>query len=301
VGLLAWFVLRRRAHLALPLGRAVVLTAAAVATTALLVALIAGGDAWLYPVRRLVQSLDRGDWSNLTRLYSMQAAWRAFLLSPVVGVGWGQFAFHFPLLVDPLGLQSQFTWPVVNNVPLLVLCETGVGFGRSLVSWRSGEPGRFLATSDLLRAPAVVAAVVAVAQLLTYPVQPAAHLGRAGPLARRSTRKRDAMRRPVVVLDALLLRPQPTGVGRSILELTSALAAEDRGFDFVVLATYPEMLASVAARPGWQVLGCPAAVGGTLRKAALPGRMRPAAAEADLRIACSSAPLRAVPHCRHGP
>ena len=59
----------------------------------------------------------------------MQAAWRAFLLSPFLGIGWGQFGWHFPVLVDPMGLQSQFTWPVVNNFPLLVLCETGlVGF-----------------------------------------------------------------------------------------------------------------------------------------------------------------------------
>jgi len=79
---------------------------------------------------RLLQTFDTTDWSNLTRLYSMQAAWRAFLLSPVVGVGWGQFAFHFDMLVDPLGLQSQFTWPVVNNFPLKVLAETGLfGFG----------------------------------------------------------------------------------------------------------------------------------------------------------------------------
>jgi len=79
---------------------------------------------------RLLQTFDTTDWSNLTRLYSMQAAWRAFLLSPVVGIGWGQFAFHFDILVDPLGLQSQFTWPVVNNFPLKILAETGLfGFG----------------------------------------------------------------------------------------------------------------------------------------------------------------------------
>ncbi len=79
---------------------------------------------------RLLQTFDTTDWSNLTRLYSMQAAWRAFLLSPVVGIGWGQYAFHFDMLVDPLGLQSQFTWPVVNNFSLKVLAETGLfGFG----------------------------------------------------------------------------------------------------------------------------------------------------------------------------
>jgi O-antigen ligase len=83
-------------------------------------------DILLLPVRRILQSLNSSDWSNLTRLYSMQAGWRAFLLSPIVGIGWGQFAFHFPLLVDPMGLQSQFSWPVVNNYPLMVLCETGL-------------------------------------------------------------------------------------------------------------------------------------------------------------------------------
>jgi O-antigen ligase len=79
-----------------------------------------------YPRQRLIQTFSSQDWSNLTRLYSMQAAWRAYLLSPLVGVGWGQFAFHFPLVVDPMGLQSQFSWPVVNNFPLQVLCEAGI-------------------------------------------------------------------------------------------------------------------------------------------------------------------------------
>ena len=96
-----------------------------------LIVLIAAGllGSWhwlLWPARRLAQSFSTQDWSNLTRLYSMQAAWRAWLLSPIVGVGWGQYAFHFPLLVDPMGLQSQFAWPVVNNLPLAVLCETGL-------------------------------------------------------------------------------------------------------------------------------------------------------------------------------
>ena len=141
VAAVAWLGLRRRAGLGLPAGRLALLTAAAVGTTAVVAALIAGGDAWQYPLRRVAQALDGGDWSNLTRLYSMQAAWRAFLLSPVVGVGWGQFAFHFPLLVDPLGLQSQFTWPVVNNVPLLVLCETGL-LGLAAAGWLAWRVAR---------------------------------------------------------------------------------------------------------------------------------------------------------------
>lgn len=94
-----------------------------------LVGWVAGWEGFLFPYRRLAQTFSGQDWSNLTRLYSMQAAWRAFLLSPIFGIGWGQFGWHFPALVDPMGLQSQFTWPVVNNFPLLVLCETGlVGF-----------------------------------------------------------------------------------------------------------------------------------------------------------------------------
>jgi hypothetical protein len=174
-GLAVWFVLRRRAGLGMPVGRSVLVVGVAVAATAGVAALIAGPQALLYPAQRLAQSLDRGDWSNLTRLYSMQAAWRAFLLSPVVGVGWGQFAFHFPLLVDPLGLQSQFTWPVVNNVPLLVLCETGcLGFAAlALVSWRLlrttwrrltvAEPAR-----RALLAATAAAAIAVAAQLLTF-------------------------------------------------------------------------------------------------------------------------------------
>lgn len=85
-------------------------------------------------LQRLLATFNNQDWSNLTRLYSMKAAWLAFLESPLVGVGWGQYAFHFPLLVDPMGLQSQFSWPVVNNFPLQILSETGViGFG--VFSW----------------------------------------------------------------------------------------------------------------------------------------------------------------------
>jgi hypothetical protein len=175
LGAASWLVLRRRAGLGLPIGRAAVLVVVTMGTTAVLAALVGGGEAWQFPLRRLAQSLDGGDWSNLTRLYSMQAAWRAFLLSPVVGVGWGQFAFHFPLLVDPLGLQSQFTWPVVNNVPLLVLCETGLlGFSALMVvSWRLGRATwTSLAAADpaqRARLAAAAAATVAIAvQLLTF-------------------------------------------------------------------------------------------------------------------------------------
>jgi O-antigen ligase len=103
-----------------------------------LVGLATGWEGLLFPYRRLAQTFSGQDWSNLTRLYSMQAAWRAFLLSPVFGIGWGQFGWHFPALVDPMGLQSQFTWPVVNNFPLLVLCETGLVGILVWVAWCVG-------------------------------------------------------------------------------------------------------------------------------------------------------------------
>lgn len=75
------------------------------------------------------------------------------------------------------------------------------------------------------------------------------------------------MNRPLVVLDALLVNRRPTGVGRAILELTRALSAEDRGLRFVVAATEASMFVELADRPHWQVVSCPEARGGTLRKA----------------------------------
>ncbi len=108
----------------------------------------------------------------------MQAAWRCFLAAPWTGVGWGQFGFHFPLLVDPMGLQSQFAWPVANNVALKILGETGApglaAFGAGVLvtvrrAWRALRVGDAPRSDAHLR---VVAAVVAVAgvwsQLLTF-------------------------------------------------------------------------------------------------------------------------------------
>jgi len=132
-------------------------------------------------VQRVEQSFSTEDWSNLTRLYSMQAAWRGFLLHPVFGLGWGQYGFHFARLVDPMGLQSQFAWPVVNNYPLGVLCETGViGFSALVASvwvitrrvWLALDILRTRTlgeTATPLRLIAAVASVTAVwSQLLTF-------------------------------------------------------------------------------------------------------------------------------------
>lgn len=109
-----------------------------------LLAAVAGWEEAGLPLRRLAQSFSQHDWSNLTRLYSLQAAWRAWLLSPVVGIGWGQFGWHFPALVDPTGLQAMFTWPVVANFPLLVLCETGLA-GAAALAWSAGGLARGVA------------------------------------------------------------------------------------------------------------------------------------------------------------
>lgn len=159
------------------------------AATVILVAIPLGGfvlgwESLGYPLRRLAQTFSGQDWSNLTRLYSMQAAWSAFLLSPWVGVGWGQFAWHFPALVDPMGLQSQFTWPVVNNYPLQVLCETGMagflvfltwvfGLGRSaLREWQGGlrasSGGGSLAREHVLLLVTILAVLGVWSQLLTF-------------------------------------------------------------------------------------------------------------------------------------
>jgi len=149
--LLVWAVLSRRSGCSFAMITRGRLAAAGLAAALVLAAaaLIRWPAEFLMPWQRLLQSLDLSDWSNLTRFYSMQAAWRAFLLSPLVGVGWGQFGFHFPLLVDPTGLQSQFTWPVVNNFPLQILCETGLaGMGAAVAAlvlicrrtWRAVSP-----------------------------------------------------------------------------------------------------------------------------------------------------------------
>ena len=149
-----------------------------------LVGLTAGWEGLLFPYRRLAQTFSGQDWSNLTRIYSMQAAWRAFLLSPILGIGWGQFGWHFPALVDPMGLQSQFNWPVVSNFPLLILCETGmvgflvfvawgVGLVRAVGSrWsvlrRSRVPGGSIFSHENILFAATVSVVGDWLQLLTF-------------------------------------------------------------------------------------------------------------------------------------
>lgn len=163
-------------------------------------------DALLLPARRLAQSVNREDWSNLTRFYSMQAAWRAFLLSPLVGVGWGQYGFHFVALADPLGLQSQFNWPVVNSYPLAILCETGI-IGFAVFAAGSARLGRMVwrATKTDVSGPAETlarqrtvllgAAVIGIwSQLLTFSQYNLPHIWVALGLLLAALRETEAVR-----------------------------------------------------------------------------------------------------------
>lgn len=59
--------------------------------------------------------------------------------------------------------------------------------------------------------------------------------------------------RPVIVLEALAVRGRPTGVAGGARELVMALAARDRGYDFVVMAGNGSAFADLAGRPGWSV------------------------------------------------
>jgi glycosyltransferase involved in cell wall biosynthesis len=72
--------------------------------------------------------------------------------------------------------------------------------------------------------------------------------------------------RPHVFLDALLVREKPTGVARSILELTEAMSKQDWGLDFTVLSTTPEMFGVLDGKPHWRVLEVPESRGGNLKK-----------------------------------
>ena len=74
-------------------------------------------------------------------------------------------------------------------------------------------------------------------------------------------------RRPLVLLEALQVRPEAMGVAVSIRELFTALAAKDRGLDFAVLAAHPDSFDYLNGCPGWSVIPCPGAATGLLGKA----------------------------------
>jgi len=190
-GILIWAVMAARSGVLRHqpgIGRLVLGLGLAAAAVVLVGAVSGRPEVWL-PWRRLQQSFSTVDWSNLTRMYSMQAAWRAFLLSPVVGIGWGQFGFHFAALVDPMGLQSMFSWPVVNNFPLEILCETGILGALGcvwLVRWVWRGCRQFLVEADfpdrisLLVLMAVVGAIWL--QMLTFSQYNLPHIWLAGGL-----------------------------------------------------------------------------------------------------------------------
>jgi alpha-1,3-rhamnosyl/mannosyltransferase len=87
------------------------------------------------------------------------------------------------------------------------------------------------------------------------------------------------IRRPHIILEALQVRPPLTGTGRGILDLCWAMAEQDHGLDFSVLAAAPEMFAELVGRPGWRIVPCTGAGRSVLRKAVftqfrLPGLVR---------------------------
>lgn len=90
---------------------------------------LTGTAPWEIPgllVARIGQTAAGHDMSNLTRFWAWAAAWRLFLEAPLAGVGWGGFGFHF-YQIAPVGADAaHFGWPAANNLPLLVLAETGV-------------------------------------------------------------------------------------------------------------------------------------------------------------------------------
>ena len=65
--------------------------------------------------------------------------------------------------------------------------------------------------------------------------------------------------RPLIVLDAMAVRTRPTGVASGSVELLRALAARDRGCDFVVVAGHRAAFDWLDGTPGWQVVAPPAA------------------------------------------
>jgi hypothetical protein len=190
VALLVAVILARRAALGWSVRRVLLLVGGGVLAASVMVAVVAGPGSLLLPLERLRQLGDTADWSNLTRLYSVQAAWRAFLASPLVGVGWGQYPYHFYALVDLPGLQSQFTWPVVNSLPLKILCETGLVGGGVLLTavvvaarrcWRAlGRHGDPAIRRRLLAGAVAVVAIAA--QLAMFSQYNLAHLGLIGGL-----------------------------------------------------------------------------------------------------------------------
>ncbi len=68
------------------------------------------------------------------------------------------------------------------------------------------------------------------------------------------------MRRRRILIDATAARPPLTGVGWSMVELTAALAAERRDFEFVLATGHPDQFPE-AATAGWSVVPLQGAAG----------------------------------------
>jgi len=80
-------------------------------------------------VNRAGQVFNISDVSNLTRLYTYEAAIKMTIDYPIIGVGIGNFGFYYYDYRPSTAHDEQFYWPVSNNLFLRVLSEMGfLGF-----------------------------------------------------------------------------------------------------------------------------------------------------------------------------
>ena len=82
----------------------------------------------------------KADYSNLTRFDTWITAWRMFKAHPILGVGIGNFWFHYykysPLLLGDWWIGKGAIPPTVNNLFLSFLAETGIlGVSALIVFW----------------------------------------------------------------------------------------------------------------------------------------------------------------------
>jgi len=77
-------------------------------------------------VDRVGQVFNISDVSNLTRLYTYEAAIKMAIDYPIIGVGIGNFGFYYYDYRPSRAHDEQFYWPVSNNLFLRVLSEMGI-------------------------------------------------------------------------------------------------------------------------------------------------------------------------------
>ena len=79
--------------------------------------------------------------SNVSRLISAGAAWDIFMKHPLLGAGIGNYAMHLASVLP--WEQLRFAMPIVGNIYLEILAETGL-FGISAFIWVLWSAHRFM-------------------------------------------------------------------------------------------------------------------------------------------------------------